>query len=94
MRVAVGPSRGKQPFFDSVQTFPCGFSERGIGAYGGGQTELGPGRGQAQYLACLFHPDTPNDVAPAGYNAEPLPPGLPGSPLAPAPSATGFGWRQ
>ena len=42
--------------------------ERGIGAYGGGQTELGPGRGQIQYLASIFHPDTPNDVAPGGYN--------------------------
>ena len=39
-------------------------AERGIGAYGGGQFELGPGRGQIQYLASLFHPDTPNDVAP------------------------------
>ena len=38
--------------------------ERGIGAYGGGQTELGQGRGQIQYLASIFHPDTPNDVAP------------------------------
>ena len=43
-------------------------AERGIGAYGGGQFELGPGRGQIQYLASLFHPDTPNDVAPGGYN--------------------------
>ena len=39
---------------------------RGIGAYGGGQSELGPGRGQIQFLAALFHPDAPNDVAPAG----------------------------
>ena len=43
--------------------------ERGIGAYGGGQFELGVGRGQIQLLAALFHPDTPNDVAPGGYNA-------------------------
>ncbi|MGD0198119.1 MAG: hypothetical protein ABSC56_09470 [Solirubrobacteraceae bacterium] len=63
-----------------------------IGLYGGGQTELGVGRGQIQYLASLFHPDTPNDVAPAPYNFHPLPPALPGSPLAPAPSATGFRW--
>jgi L-alanine-DL-glutamate epimerase-like enolase superfamily enzyme len=63
-----------------------------IGIYGGGQTELGVGRGQIQYLASLFHPGTPNDVAPAGYNLEPLPGGLPGSPLAPAPSPTGFRW--
>ena len=40
-------------------------AERGIGAYGGGQTELGVGRDHIQYLAALFHPDTPNDVAPA-----------------------------
>ena len=67
-------------------------SEHGIGAYGGGQFELGPGRGQAQYLASLFHPDTPNDLAPVGYN-EPNPPaGLPDSPLRPAPDAVGFRW--
>ena len=65
-----------------------------IGNYGGGQTELGVGRGQIQYLASLFHPDTPNDVAPAAYNLDPLPPGLPGSPLAPSPSPTGFRWAQ
>ncbi len=66
--------------------------DRGIGAYGGGQFELGPGRGQAQYLASLFHPDTPNDLAPVGFNqAEPRP-GLPSSPLSPAPEATGFRW--
>ena len=62
--------------------------------YGGGQTELGVGRGQIQYLASLFHPDTPNDVAPAAYNLDPLPADLPGSPLAPSPSATGFRWTQ
>ena len=64
----------------------------GIGIYGGGQTELGVGRGQIQYLASLFHPDAPNDVAPAGYNLDPLPAELPGSPLPPAPSTTGFRW--
>ena len=52
-------------------------AEHGIGAYGGGQFELGPGRGQAQYLASLFHPDTPNDLAPVGYNEHDPPPGLP-----------------
>jgi len=64
----------------------------GIGTYGGGQTELGVGRGQIQYLASLFHPDAPNDVAPSGYNLDPLPDELPGSPLAPAPTAFGFRW--
>ena len=69
-------------------------AEHGIGAYGGGQFELGPGRGQAQYLASLFHPDTPNDLAPVGYNEEHPPAGLPSSPLAPAPDATGFRWTS
>ena len=64
--------------------------ERGIGAYGGGQTELGQGRGQIQYLASIFHPDTPNDVAPGGYNATEPPAGLPASPLAVTPRTTGF----
>jgi hypothetical protein len=67
-------------------------AERGIGAYGGGQFELGPGRGQAQYLASLFHPDTPNDIAPVGFNVEHPEPGLPESPLPPAPSSVGFRW--
>ena len=64
----------------------------GIGAYGGGQYELGPGRGQIQYLASLFHPDGPNDTAPTGYNLPEPAPGLPRSPLAPEPHATGFRW--
>ncbi len=69
-------------------------SEHGIGAYGGGQFELGPGRGQAQYLASLFHPDTPNDLAPVGYNRNEPGAGLPSSPLAPAPDAIGFRWGE
>jgi hypothetical protein len=64
----------------------------GIGIYGGGQFELGPGRGQIQYLASLFHPDTPNDVAPGAYNEAEPPRGLPTSPLTPAPSKNGFRW--
>jgi hypothetical protein len=66
--------------------------EAGIGMYGGGQFELGVGRGQIQYLASLFHPDTPNDVAPGGYNIAPPAPGLPTSPLEPAQHETGFRW--
>jgi len=66
-------------------------AEEGIGIYGGGQFELGPGRGQIQYLASLFHPDSPNDVAPAPYNAKPVP-GLPTSPLTPATDKVGFRW--
>jgi L-alanine-DL-glutamate epimerase-like enolase superfamily enzyme len=67
-------------------------AERGIGAYGGGQFELGPGRGQAQYLASLFHPDTPNDLAPVGFNESEPERGLPSSPIPPAPDEIGFRW--
>jgi L-alanine-DL-glutamate epimerase-like enolase superfamily enzyme len=69
-------------------------ADHGIGAYGGGQFELGPGRGQAQYLASMFHPDTPNDLAPSGFNQDDPPPGLPSSPLPPTPSAVGFRWLE
>jgi L-alanine-DL-glutamate epimerase-like enolase superfamily enzyme len=68
-------------------------AEREIGAYGGGQWELGVGRGQIQVLASLFHPGTPNDTAPRGYNEADPPPGLPVSPLAPQLSPTGFRWE-
>ncbi len=68
-------------------------AEHETAAYGGGQFELGVGRGQAQYLASLFHPDTPNDLAPSGYNVADPPPGLPSSPLAPQPSDCGFRWE-
>jgi L-alanine-DL-glutamate epimerase-like enolase superfamily enzyme len=64
--------------------------ERGIGAYGGGQWELSIGRGQIQLLAALFHPDTPNDVAPGGYNAPEPPAGLPTSPMTVTARTTGF----
>jgi len=67
---------------------------RGIGMYGGGQFELGPGRGQIQYLASLCHPDTPNDVAPGAYDEDPPPDGLPVSPIPPQPSAIGFRWGE
>jgi hypothetical protein len=67
-------------------------AERGIGAYGGGQFELGTGRGQAQYLASLFHPHTPNDLAPAPFNQDDPPAGLPTSPLPSTPDAVGFRW--
>jgi L-alanine-DL-glutamate epimerase-like enolase superfamily enzyme len=66
--------------------------ERAIGAYGGGQFELGPGRGHIQYLASLFHPDTPNDVAPSLYNLPEPPAGLPVSPLEPMIEPVGFRW--
>jgi hypothetical protein len=57
--------------------------EQGIALYGGGQFELGIGRSQIQYLASLFHPDAPNDVAPAAFNSPELPRDAPRSPLPP-----------
>src|SRR3954469_7616551 len=65
-------------------------AERGMGAYGGGQYELGVGRDHVQILAALFHPDAPNDIAPGGYDALDPAPGLPASPLDANPAATGF----
>jgi hypothetical protein len=85
--VNVKPSR-----FGSVERLFAAYDyceANGIGAYGGGQFELGVGRDQIQLLAALFHPETPNDVAPGGFNLDPAP-GLPGSPLAVTPRATGF----
>ena len=72
--------------FECVNT--C--AERGIRMYGGGQFELGCGRGQIQALASLFYPDTPNDVAPGAYNESDPRPGLPASPLQPPARPTGF----
>ena len=72
-------------FYDHCET-------HGIALYGGGMFELGPGRGQIQYLASLFHAGGPNDVAPGAYNDPEPRPGLPGSPLEPAPDPAGFRW--
>lgn len=69
-------------------------SEHGIDAYGGGQFELGPGRGQAQYLASLFHPNTPNDLSPVGFHDPDPAAGLPTSPLTPVPDEIGFRWGE
>jgi hypothetical protein len=85
--VNVKPSR-----FGSVERLLAAYdycAGRGIGAYGGGQFELGVGRGQIQLLASLFHPGTANDVAPTAFNLAPLP-GLPGSPLTVTPDRIGF----
>jgi hypothetical protein len=68
--------------------------ERGIGAYSGGQTEIGPGRGQAQLLAATYHPDGPNDLAPGLFNDLELPADLPASPLTLGVSPTGFRLAQ
>ena len=55
--VNIKPSR-----FGSVAKLFGGYdycAEHGIGAYGGGQFELGVGRDQIQLLAALFHPGDP-----------------------------------
>ena len=78
-----GSVRNLFDFFDAC-------AERGIAVYGGGQFELGPGRGQIQHLASLFHADAPNDVAPKEYNEGGPRAGLPQSPLAPASPEPGF----
>ena len=66
--------------------------DNGIAMYGGGQFELGVGRGHIQYLAAIFHPDTPNDVAPREFNATGYDGPLPSSPLDVAAHPTGFRW--
>jgi len=66
----------------------------GIAMYGGGFFELGPGRGQIQYLASLFHPDAPNDVSPRGFHGAVAPRGLPEGPLPVAAAPTGFTWTD
>ncbi len=86
--INIKPSR-----FGSVERLFAAYdycAERSIGMYGGGQFELGVGRGHIQYLASLFHPETSNDVAPGGYNLTPLASGLPTSPLEPNLEPVGF----
>lgn len=87
----VKPSR----FGSLRRLFECvdACAERGITMYGGGQFELGVGRGQIQTLASLFYPDAPNDVAPGGYNAPEPVRGLPRSPLLPPAAPAGFRWE-
>jgi len=89
--VNVKPSR-----FGALSELFAGYDyleARGIGAYGGGQFELGVGRGQIQALASLFHADAPNDIAPGVYNLPDPPAELPRSPLEPRLVDPGFGWQ-
>ena len=86
--VNLKPSR-----FGSLKSLFEGYEfceQRGMGAYGGGQYELGVGRGHVQLLAALFHPHAPNDIAPGGYDALDPEPGLPESPLDVDPAPLGF----
>ena len=91
--INVKPSR-IGPVAEVLRTYEwC--AERGIVTYGGGQSELGVGRGQIQYLASLFHPHEPNDIAPSGYDWLEFPEtGLAPSPLPPELDDTGFRRRS
>ena len=86
--VNVKPSR-----FGSVEALFAGYDyceAQGIEMYGGGQIELGVGRGQIQILASLFHPDGVNDIAPSGYDWAEFLRDLEPSPLDPRPEPTGM----
>ena len=63
---------------------------RGLVAYGGGHSEIGPGRGQIQLLAALLYPDAPNDVAPVGYDDPAAVASLSATPLLQSPLQHGF----
>lgn len=69
-------------------------TRRNIGLYGGGQFELGVGRNHIQALASLFYADSPNDVAPADYNAPAPQGGLPRSPLVASGRLAGLDFRS
>ena len=86
--INVKPSRigGIQPLLELYAHCDA----NGIRMYGGGMGELGVARGQIELLASLFHPDTPNDVAPTPYNDEHPADGLPPSPLDALAAGTGF----
>jgi len=89
--VNIKPSR-----FGSLRALLDGYAyceAHGITAYGGGQFELGVGRGQAQYLASVMHPDATNDLSPTGFHATVVPDGLLSSPLPATPAASGFRWE-
>ncbi|MDA0162073.1 hypothetical protein OM076_17505 [Solirubrobacter ginsenosidimutans] len=86
--INVKPSRigGLQPLFEIYEH--CAAHD--VVMYGGGMGELGVGRGQIELLAALFHPDSPNDVAPSAFNEPEIPDGLPASPLVFADLEPGF----
>ena len=73
------------------ETLAWAFDED-VALYGGGQFELGVGRGQIQELASLFYPAGPNDVAPGVYNDPDLPENPPESPISVPRGHVGFGF--
>lgn len=88
--INVKPSRfgNINTLFDTIEF--C--LDQAIGLYGGGQYELDVGREHLHALASLFYRGSPNDVAPASYNAPEPTPGLPQSPLSPPTDPIGLAW--
>ena len=86
----IKPSRfgSVQSLFDTLEY--C--EERGIRLFGGGQFELDVGREHLHTIASLFYPDSPNDVAPKGYNDPDPDDGLPPSPLETPADPHGLEW--
>ncbi len=87
----IKPSRfgSVKALFDTLEY--C--EERGIRMFGGGQFELDVGREHLHAIASLFYPDSPNDVAPTGYNDPEPRDDLPSSPLEAPADSRGFEWR-
>ncbi|QZA88161.1 hypothetical protein K0C01_10230 [Salinarchaeum sp. IM2453] len=89
--INIKPSRfgSVQALFDTIEY--C--LNNGIQMFGGGQFELGVGRGHLHALASLFYPDAPNDIALKEYNDPTPSSGLPSSPLVPPSEQQGFSWK-
>ncbi|APX95720.1 enolase-like domain-containing protein [Natronorubrum daqingense] len=87
----IKPSRfgSLRALFDTLEY--C--ENNGIRMYGGGQFELGVGREHLHAIASLFYPESPNDIAPKGYNEPEPSDDLPSSPLAPPSSTRGLAWK-
>ena len=77
--VNIKPSRFG-PLTRAVRRPTTTASARASAPTAAGSSSSGAGRGHIQYLASLFHPDTPNDVAPGGTTCRTRPTGLPTSP--------------
>ena len=63
-----------------------------IRMYGGGQGENAVGREHLHALASVFYAETPNDIAPSGYNDSGIDEELPPSPLSPPSDSRGLEW--